>query len=176
MTGEVERITGASLLREHARGLNAYMHYLSTAPIEDLLAKFDIRGDDLTAWARATRKTVPDDSAQALRDLLIALDVVLDQFATPSEPRHTVLGEPLPEPNSATVNVTVHNAIGWLCAYKSRPGHRDGGLVQAMNDYSHLGPAAWVRYAAALDPEDQTDDGTAFTLAVLRGAHLPQPG
>ncbi|MFC7491102.1 MULTISPECIES: hypothetical protein [unclassified Knoellia] len=76
-------------------------------------------------------------------------------------------------------NVSVADAIGWLCATRTDPDDKDSreqALETAfvMSHYRDV-PLGWAYFAAGVEPSETTsiDMPRAFVVAALRGIFLP---
>lgn len=154
---EDQKLPGGSLLRDHADTFAAHGDGGSTGPLEDLLDAFDIPRDDFVAW-EATRNMWA--GAPVTQDAGPSLDHLITVLATlPSE-------------------LTVHDAIGWICAtWSTVPQSRTESMHDVIEKYG-AAPGAWVFHAAGIPPEDVEHVAPeaveiVAVLAVARGAHLP---
>jgi hypothetical protein len=148
---------GGSLLRDHAPGFAAHVHGEATTAIDELLTGFDIPRADFAAF-EATRNLWA--GAPCSPDPHASLDHLVTVLAT------------LPE------ELTVHDAIGWICAtWATVPGTSTESMADVIASYA-AAPGAWLFHAAGIPPEDvdqvtpEAAEIVAF-LAVARGAHLP---
>lgn len=163
--------TGHSTLRVHANALNAHLFVASTAPTAELLAKFDIPQRLFEAYKAARTTSPSDDDAQVITEITATLDALNREIELVADPSASDADRRLDQ-------ITVADAIGWLCALwgpepaSGRPrGQTEAGTIRAYG----ARPGAWVYYAAGMSPAEveQTLPADAFTLAMLRGAHLP---
>lgn len=154
---EDPQLPGGSLLRDHADAFEAHEAGGSDVPIEDLLEDYDIPPEDLGAF-------------EALRSMWAGAPLSPDPHAT-LDHLVTVLVT-LPE------DLTVHDAIGWVCATWSTVPESPAETVTDVIDKYSAAPGAWVLHAAGIPPEDVehvTPEAVEILaiLAVARGAHLP---
>ena len=167
--------TGQSALSDHAEAYSLHVQDPSPAPVDDLMADLDIPGDDLSAW-EATRSgwAGPPGTAdrRASLDHLVA---VLDSLATQlrdSLPSGTV------GPHGAAAGLSVHDAIGWVCAaWSTQPRCGSETITDLIVEYG-AAPGAWLFHAAGIPP-DEVDDVASDAVVIVeliaaaRGAHLP---
>lgn len=166
---------GRSALGDHAAALAAHARDSPTAPVDDLLAELDIPSADLDAW-EATRSAwagapeTPDRRA-SLDHLVAVLDSLHDQLLAGLRSHDD-------GPHRAAAGLSVHDAIGWICAaWSTRPGSESETLTDVIVDYGAR-PGAWLFHAAGIRP-DEVDDVAPEAVAIVeliaaeRGAHLP---
>lgn len=168
--------TGQSALRDHAEAYSSHAQNPSPAPVDDLLAQFDIPGDDLSAW-EATRSGwagaphTPDPRA-SLDHLVAVLDSLTTQL-------HDVVSSSETDGHHRTAaGLSVHDAIGWVCAaWSTQPRCSSETITDLIVEYD-AAPGAWLFHAAGIPPDDMEDvapDAVAIVelIAAARGAHLP---
>ncbi|EAP98093.1 hypothetical protein JNB_14053 [Janibacter sp. HTCC2649] len=137
--------------------LAAHVHGDSTTSLDDLVDGYDIPRADLAAfealrsmWAGAPLTADPHASLDHLVDVLLTL---------PEE-------------------LTVHDAIGWVCATWSTVPRAPGETTTDVIERYGAAEGAWVFHAAGIPPEeikhlDPEAVEIVAVLAVARGAHLP---
>lgn len=150
-------LPGGSLLRDHLDGFAAHGHGDTTPPIDDLLSAYDIPRADLAAF-------------EALRSMWAGAPLAADP--------HASLDQLVDALSTLPQDLTVHDAIGWICATWSTVPQSPAETTSDVIERYGTAEGAWVFHAAGIPPEeikhvDPEAVEIVAILAVARGAHLP---
>lgn len=163
-----KEIAPSPLLLDHHSGLNAFFYVRSTQDRSTQLAQFAVTEAAFYAYAASVNRTsqYPLDADAAAHHLFGSLNSVCVDLRT---------GSGTSPAGEALRQMTVHDAIGWLCAIWIDPDVTPPEQVRLVAlDYLDV-PHGWAFHAAGLTPAEalETPLDRALVMAGLRGATLP---